>query len=71
MFQNSYFKELLLTTASWRFFVPRIHPKVLEKLLWKIREISEELVRWGIYIFNFSEQKHSTTDDFLRICEMF
>ena len=46
-------------------------PDVLEKLFWKIWEISEEIVCWGMYFFNFSEQNHSTTDSFLRICEMF
>ena len=42
-------------------------PKVLEKLLWKFWEVSEENVRWGIYFFIFNEQNHSSTDGFLRI----
>ena len=40
--------------------------KVFEKRLSKLWEISEEIVRWGIF-FNFSVENHSTTDDFLRI----
>ena len=49
------------------FFLGSSRPKVLEKLLWKIWEISEENVRWDIHFFIFSEQNHSTTRSFLRI----
>ena len=49
------------------FFHGSSRPKVLEKLLWKIWEISEENVLLDIYFFIFSEQNHSTTHSFLRI----
>ena len=49
------------------FFHGSSRPKVLEKLLWKIWEISEENVRSDIYFLFFSEQNRSTTHGFLRI----
>ena len=57
-FQNSYFKELFRTAASWRFLVPRKQSP----------EIVKKAALSGVYIFfNFSEENHSTTDGFLRI----
>ena len=49
------------------FFHGSSRPKVLEKLHWKIWEISEENVRCDVYFFISSEQNHSTTYSFLRI----
>ena len=64
-------KQLLQGTpseaASWRFFVPRKQAlESVRKADLKNFRTPEEIVRWGIYFFNFSEENRSTIDGFLK-----
>ena len=72
IFQNSYFKQHLRTTASERFFVLRVQSpeNVTKAALKNLRKLSRQRPQEYI-IFNIQLIKLLHPDDFPEICEMF